>query len=441
MKLNIQNSAFKIQHLALGIQNSTFNIQHLIVLLWMVFFSEVDAQKEPVLLESLDQAIETATANNPGLKAVALQTRQEEALKGGSWNLPKTSFSLTYGQYNSIYTNDNQFNISQSMAFPTVYIHQKKLAKARIAASEGKHLETQNELVQQVKATWYALWMEKEKQRVLQEQDSLFQEFVKAATLRYQTGESNLLEKTMAVSQGAEVKVKLQQNLSNMEILQIRLQTLLNTHSPVEMKADSLQARESTALLARQSVAENPTLAWFAQQKEVAAQEKAVEKSKMLPEITVGYFNQSLNGPNQDLEGNPVVFTSRNRFTGFQAGVAIPLFAAKSNLASIRAAEFKKQESEAQQQAIRLSLEGQLRSLTQQYEKYRSSLAYYKQNALPQATLLLKQAQKGFKSGNIDYVEYLQGLTQALTVRMNYLDILNEYNQTLIQTEFILGIQ
>lgn len=413
----------------------------LIIGLFFFQFQEVKAQESPASFQSLDEAIQVAIQNNPTLKAADLQTQQERALKGASWNLSKTSFSLTHGQYNSIYNNDNQFNISQSIAFPTVYTNQSKLAKARMEASEWRKNATQNELVQQVKATWYILWLEKSKRQLLLEQDSIYQRFVRAANLRYETGESNLLEKATAESQVAEIKAMLQQNLSDIEIYQTQLQTLLNVESPVDITVGKLEVRESTVLLDTTSIANNPTLAWFRQQIEVAEREKSVEKSRLLPDLTVGYFNQSLNGPNQDLDGNPVTFSSSDRFTGFQVGIAIPIFGAKSQGSVIKAAELKKQENEARLQAVTNELQGRLRSLIQQYQKFQTSIDYYEQNALPQAELILKQAQRGFESGEIGYVEYIQGLNRALTVRFNYLDILNQYNQTIIQIEFISGVQ
>ena len=420
------------------IQNSAFLFTIFFVLV-MTLGLNVRAQETVNTYQSLEEAIQTAIANNPNLKAADLQTQQEKALKGASWDLPKTSVSLTHGQYNSIYNNDNQFNVSQSFAFPTVYANQNQLAKARIEASEWMQTATQNELVQQVKATWYTLWLQKSKQDLLLEQDSIYQRFVRAAALRYETGESNLLEKATAESQVAEIKVMLEQNKSDIEIYQTLLKTLLNVEEKIDIAVDSLEARKVTNLLENADIGNNPTLAWFRQQIDVAEREKSVEKSRLMPDLTIGYFNQSLNGPNQDINGNPVTFNSGDRFTGFQVGVAIPIFGAKSQASVIKAGELKKQENEARLKAASNELEGRLRSLIQQYQKFQNSLEYYHQNALPQAELILKQAQKGFESGDIGYVEYIQGLNRALGVRFNYLEILNQFNQTIIEIEFIVG--
>jgi cobalt-zinc-cadmium resistance protein CzcA len=47
----------------------------------------------------------------------------------------------------------------------------------------------------------------------------------------------------------------------------------------------------------------------------------------------------------------------------------------------------------------------------------------------------LKNSQRGFQEGEIEYVEYVQGLNRALTIQTKYLAFVNQYNQTLIKIE------
>jgi heavy metal efflux system protein len=402
--------------------------------------ANVRAQEPAVVYESLNSVIQTTLENNPNLKAADLQILQKEMQKGTVWDIPKTNFSWTHGQYNSVYSNDNQFNISQQFAFPLVYINQSKLAEEQIVKSNLKKAISENELIYQVKATYYQLWFERSKQDLLLKQDSLFQRFADAASLRYMVGESNLLEKATADSQMAENKVMLQQNKSDIEIYKARLQKLMNTDNSVDIKVGKLSTRNLENLLDSASIKSNPMLAWFQQQINVVDRERAVEKSKLLPDITFGYFNQSLIGPNQDLNGIPVTYGAGDRFDGFSIGLSIPLWI-KPQASRIRASAFKKQEKEAELMAMNNELNGQLRELISQYQKFNTSLSYYGSNGLPQAELILTQAQKGFDSGEIDYVEYTQGLNRALFIQFNYLDILNQHNQTVLQLEFITGVK
>lgn len=401
---------------------------------------EVSAQKVTTY-QSQDEAINTAIENNPLLKAADLEVQQSRLLKASSWNLPKTNIGLEYGQTNSVYNNDSRLSIGQSFAFPGVYKNQNKLAQARVESSVWGRSAIRNELVRQVKSIWYSLWHEKSERILLLQKDSIFERYAQAAALRYQTGESNLLEKATAESQVAEVKMVLAQNSADIEILKTQFRTLLNVSDQVEITVGTLKARPDTVFLNNIDIGKNPTLAWFRQEVQINEQEKKVQQSQLLPDVSVGYFSQSFNGPGLTSAGDPTSYTSNDRFTGFQVGLAIPIFGAKSQLNSIKATDLKKQESEFRLEAISNELEGRLQSLIQKYRKHKNSLEYYNQNVLPQADLILLQSQKSFSGGEIGYVEYIQGLNRALNIKFDHLNILNEYNQTIIQIEFISNVQ
>ena len=59
----------------------------------------------------------------------------KKLLKGTALDLPKTVIDGQYGQFNS-YNNDNSVAVSQSFAFPRVYVNRYKLANANIKSSE-----------------------------------------------------------------------------------------------------------------------------------------------------------------------------------------------------------------------------------------------------------------------------------------------------------------
>ena len=154
----------------------------------------------------------------------------------------------------------------------------------------------------------------------------------------------------------------------------------------------------------------------------------------MLPDITVGYFNQSFIGNGETANGSPTVFDSGDRFSGVQLGLSIPIFF-KSHSAKIKAAKIHKLESESQLELIKNHTQAQLQIALASLNKDEQNLEFYRLNALPQAALLLKNSQRGFQEGEIEYVEYVQGLNRALTIQTKYLAFVNQYNQTLIKIE------
>ena len=387
----------------------------------------------------LDQLIALADKNNVYLKAADFTIDRQEALEGASWNLPKTKLDWMHGQYNSIYSTDNQFTVNQSFAFPSVYANQKKVASQTTEIAAVTKNITRNDLMREIKSTYYSLWFAHSQKSLIQKQDTIYTRFAKAAALRVKTGEANMLEKVSAETALSEVKVKLNNIESDIEIYHTHLQTLLKGSLDFELTFDSLETKLLPTVSDTNSVNSNPNLEKYRQLVALSTLEHRVEKAKLLPEFSIGYFNLSLNGPNQDIDGNYQFNTSSNRFQGFMVGIDVPLWI-KPYTANIRAANIKAKETQVHQQAIENSLKGQWLELVQAYNKSLKSVTYYQQQALPQANLMLSQFDKSFKNGAINYVEYLQGLNSALSVRFNYLTILNQHNQTIIQIEALAGL-
>jgi heavy metal efflux system protein len=121
-----------------------------------------------------------------------------------------------------------------------------------------------------------------------------------------------------------------------------------------------------------------------------------------------------------------------------QAGVAIPIFG-KAQKARIEASQLERQVAEANANYQSQQLEGQHRQALQEYEKQRTTLEYFEQNALPTADLLLNNAQKAFRAGDVNYLEYVLALTRASEIRLGYLEALDGFNEAVLVIEFLTG--
>ena len=180
-----------------------------IVIITLLGFSSLAgfAQSERL---SAKQAIDVALKNNIGIKTAAYKVESQRQLKKTGFDLPKTSISLQYGQYNSFAKNDNNIMITQSIPF-AVLGSQSSLNRSLLASSELKKAFTENELVYQVKQVYYQLAFVKARHGLLLQQDSIYEGFLKSASLRYKTGETKLLEQATAETQRNEVKNQLRQ--------------------------------------------------------------------------------------------------------------------------------------------------------------------------------------------------------------------------------------
>jgi cobalt-zinc-cadmium resistance protein CzcA len=407
-----------------------------ILLLWICssLFNNANAQQVKTI--SLKQAVQTALDNNLAVQSSAFSLDAQKALRGAAWDLPKTSLEGQYGQFNS-FKKDNSFTISQSFDFPTVYINQRKLSNANIKSSEWQLKATQLETATQVKQVYWQLAYLYSKQKLLIYQDSLYNGFLRAAELRAKTGETNQLEMISARSQNLEVKNQLQQVISDLAIFGQKLKTLLNSESSLT-PADTVLTRIAFSPLPDSAAVKmNPSNSYMQQQAEVARLEQKVEQSRLMPDITVGYFSQTLQGV-QDVNGVPRTYGPGDRFNGVQAGIAIPLWF-KAGASRSKAASIKQQAAKTDAEYFSKTLSGNYRTLLGEYAKYSNSIAYYEKQAIPEANLIIGQATRSYKAGAMEYLDYILSLNHALSIKQNYLEALNNYNQTIISIEFITG--
>ncbi|MCH5688854.1 hypothetical protein LWM68_34125 [Niabella sp. W65] len=65
---------------------------------------------------------------------------------------------------------------------------------------------------------------------------------------------------------------------------------------------------------------------------------------------------------------------------------------------------------------------------------------FYRNTAIPQANLLITTSQRAFEAGELDYYQLSQSINNAVDVRKQYIELLNQYNQTAIELELIAGL-
>ena len=384
----------------------------------------------------MHDAIQIALDSNLSVKSTELSIDVQKVLKGTSLDLPKTVIDGQYGQFNS-YNKDNSIAISQSFAFPSVYVNRYKLANANIKSSELEYMVSQLEIATQVKQVYWQFVFLTSKQKLLIYQDSLYSGFLRAAELRAKAGETNRLEMITARSQSLEIKNQLYQVTTDITICGRKLMVLLNSRSPLIPSVSEVRRIDFAIVSDSVSVEQNPFLSYIKQQVEVSQIAQKLERSQMWPDLNVGYFSQTIIGT-QDVNGVPQYFGKDSRFTGIQAGVSIPLWF-PSYTSRTKAAKITETIARNNAENYTRSISGNVQSLLDEYNKYTSSVDYYEKQAVPEADLIIEQATRSYKAGALDYLDYILTLNRAIAIKQNYLDALNNFNQTIISIEYITG--
>jgi len=386
---------------------------------------------------SLEQSIQLAVTKNRNIISSDLETEQQKQLKKASMELPKTDITMMYGQFNSIQKKDNNFTITQVVPFPTVFSANAKLGNSRIVESELETEIARNELAYSVKQVYNTLQYLYEKRELLRKEDSIYTALVKSAELKNKAGEGTLLDKMTAETQLSEVKNQLQQNEADVSIYLSQLQTLTGNTEPVAISEMKLLPATIAGISDTSFMANNPSLQHAKLQQEIAGNEKKVTVAESLPDIKVGYFNQTLIGV-QNVNGEDVYFNGSNRFQGFQVGLSVPLFFG-SHVAASKADGISTEIAGNNAELLRADLQSQYMQAVQEYAKNRNSLDYYAASALPNADLIMKTAAKGFNSGDMDAKDYLDNLETVNEIRENYLEALLLYNLSVVKLEYLSG--
>jgi cobalt-zinc-cadmium resistance protein CzcA len=382
---------------------------------------------------TLEESIQTAIQNNPQLRRSALEVSQNKALQGTAFNPEKTVITLTQDP-TSGGNIDNSLGVTQTFAFPTVYSAQRKVLNAQTALSEKAKIISENELVKQVKLTWYQLLYAQNKLKQLASQDSLYKRFAERAALRYKTGETSYLEQLSAVNAYKEIQVAKKQAeadvlISRQELQQLMAVSYLPVIVPAALTKLTYISPDSGAIIG------HPQLAYYQQRSALTDAQVKAEKSRYLPDLTLGYRQQLLIGVFNPANINRGYFPG-TRIGGFEAGIAVPLFfgAQKSK---VKAAQVGQQIAQAEQQNATMLLTKQYNQALQTLAKYDEALNYYDEAGLKQASEQIRIAQFAYSKGEIGYIEFIQNMTQAINIHLAYLSTLRDYNQTVIELTYL----
>lgn len=399
-------------------------MRHILLIPLLLFTYSLSAQQ----MFTVEEALAYVKQNHPAIRAALLQQAQAEALQTAAVDVPKTEFAIMKGQYNSANKNDNNITITQTLPFPTLWHAQHKTAKASTLMSEAQTKLQVNDVSAQLLLLIQQQLFIRTQQQLLFKQDSLFTSLVKAFELRYQSGEGTLLEKTAIITQHHEIKNMLHQNEVELAGSAQQLQVFLQTDQPVLINAafEPMSIGETTSL----DLSQNPTAVFQSRQTQVAEMQHRISRNKMLPDLSVGYFTQTLIGY-QTIDGQDRYFDSSNRFQGFTFGVSLPLWF-PTYTASTKAARLHYEAAAQQEAAQRQELQRNYQVALQEYNRNKANLEYYTTSALPNAKLLEAQSLTAFKHGEVDYATLILNLQQVLRLNQNHLQAILGYNQSIL---------
>ncbi|MEZ4775953.1 MAG: CusA/CzcA family heavy metal efflux RND transporter [Bacteroidia bacterium] len=371
---------------------------------------------------NLETAIGTAIENNTALKAEGLKSQQAQSLIKTAWDIDKTGLFYNFDQ-NNIAENGfaiQVWGIQQTLQFPTVYSAQKRVNENQAEMQGQQYRIMEIQLKRQVAQAYYQIVFAKHKLKIYTYLDSLYGDFVHAANRRFETGETNYLEKVTAEAKRNQLQTLLRQTESDIEIASRELMRLMETNEFFTVEENQLTKVSSPV----NDLSEHPGINYFSQARQKADALWKLEKNRFLPDFQLEYFQGTNTQPNSRL------------YQGVRIGIAVPLLpgAQKARLAS---ASFDREIAVNNADSYARQLDTRMRQLEAESQKYSEAIRYYEEKGKTLSSELIKTAERSFREGEINFLLYIQSLENASDIELNWLENLNKYNQTVLELTYI----
>lgn len=379
----------------------------------------------------VNAAVDTAIKHSYLMKNEQLMVEYQKKRIQSGWDIEQTIVSFGFGQMNSSY-NDNQVGVSQSFQFPSVYVKQKKqqegLWKNAVLGVDLKRSQIRKE----VSRLFYTILILQEKEQLLLETQRVYTQFAEKSAVRFEEGESSILEKVTAENQQSEIEIQLTNLQQDLEIARLQFQMQLNVSTAYVLHSESLKFAP-TMLMDSVEIQNHPLLQILKQEQDLAKTAIQLENAKRLPNIHLGYFNTTMKGVGAD-----DLLYSNQRFSSGQIGLGIPLFFGAQQ-AKVNAAKVMQKWTENQYKLQEQQLTNQFQSTLAKYQKQQRMVAQFEEKALQNADLIFETANQQFQNGFINYLEWTLVVNQAVSLKSNYLDAIQSLNDSLIELHYLIS--
>ncbi|KJJ39062.1 CusA/CzcA family heavy metal efflux RND transporter [Aequorivita vladivostokensis] len=388
------------------------------ILIFLLGFSGM-AQESPKTLEDLQQI---ALENNAGLKAASLQKEEANALIGSAFSFDKTTVFYEFNE-NDLGPNNEPlevFGVQQDFLFPTVYFAERNVNKLQFEMQSSQYNLQKRTTEGMVAAAYYQYQFEKNRERVYQSLDSLYQNFAHAAQRRFELGETNYLEKITARAKQRQLETDYRQSREDVRIAMERLKAVVQSQDSLQVSTQTLEKLK----LSLSSMEAHPAIDYYENRTDFFNAKRSLEKQHLLPDISLSYSLGSNSGLSQNLYA-------------YQIGLKIPLLFS-GNASKIKASKIAADVSQQQAEDYKIHLNSRKLQLLNEVSKYEEALSYYETEGKSLSEEILKTANIGFKNGEIDFFQYIQSLENAYEIELQYLQNLNNYNQAVIALNYLI---
>ncbi len=375
---------------------------------------------------SMEEAYQKILSNNLNLRGGALKIDAQKILKQSAFSLDPLNVSAEIGQFNSDKT-DHKFSVAQNFRFPGFYQKQKQVFTEEWKQSLLSLSLQKWQLKRELAILFNELNYLDAKYALIKKADSLYGVYYDKAALRLRKGESNILEKSTAENYKSQAHFQLLAIEKDKAVAEEKLNFLINDGNSYTNEKEAFNV-QNLLLPELENPQGNPYVETLKQEQEVQKAKTREAKARISPNISLGYNNTSLIGN----QGDGAYNDGSRRFHSAVIGVGLPLFNKAQKLA-IEAQRVNEKIAENNYQQALNNLNMQYKQYSIQYRNALKETDYFQHDGLKNAELILKTANLQFYNGEINYLDYVLLVNQALDIRNRGIDSVKKLNDAVTE--------
>ncbi len=361
----------------------------------------------------LAKVFEQAMLVSPTLKTTEAQRNFYEALSKSSFDPAKLAFRGEIGNVNSS-LNDSKYAVEQVFDLPKVYQAQKNLNLSISQTYSYQAILDEKLIHHAVEQLYIQLQFQVAKGLLLSQLDSIYAKQLAAVDARFKAGQDNGLEQLNMQNWVSLHKQLMIQHQNEQLGLQKQFVILLQDPTLL-LPADGLKFEPR--LLDTVIDANHPINLLWMQKLQSAIAETNVAKSKILPQVAMGYTNQSFRMNPEDA----------NRYNSVNLGLNIPLF--RSGLKQkVKASQANETVMMHEKDKALLDLNMQIQKAWSNYQQTMDLYQHIQKGLIPNAAKMATMANLSFKEGQISYIEWSNAMSQVQQIQMQALESLALFN-------------
>lgn len=410
----------------------------LAVAIILYILAPVPAFTQPSIALDLDALIEEARQNNPDILAARKRWESARARIPQAKSLDNPNVGLTFEniprgtlKINETMPGDRMLSFSQFLPFFGKQSLKGKIALVESQMDAGGYKAQELEVINQVKISYYALFMNRKEADFKKQNLELLKAMFKAAGAGYSVGSIAQEQVFKIHSEVARLNTDIRNLEQERSALITRLNALLNRDPESGLDIAGLSEEtnfnQDIKSLYQSAILNQPELLVFALAIEKNKHAKSLAKKSFFPDLMAGIIQRGIAsgtlGP-WDL----------------MLSFSVPLWFWTKQRYEVKEAISNLEEAQAAYNAMQNKAFAQVKDLYARIEMAKNKIKLYKTNLIPVLESSFDSSLAGFRTGKGDFMALLDTQRMLVEARMDYYRALVDYNMNLADLEKAVGV-